>query len=168
MFVSSDEQIMGIGYRACGKGDDMHKLRILERPEMCRNYKRVCVGKFFRLILTHEGQLFFCGQNKKYMIGKDIDTNAHVDKFVEVKDLFPIASDDKIIDVDGGKHFMIVVTQKGKVFTSGYMMYRAVSEIRSNTEENEDYPCELKMSSVTEGWIPKQCWACDLYCNVWI
>ena len=79
-----------------------------------------------------------------------------------------MASDDKIIDVDGGKHFMIVVTKKGKVFTSGYMMYRAVSEIRTNSEENEDYPCELKMTAETEGWIPKQCWACDLYCNVWI
>ena len=24
------------------------------------------------------------------------------------------------------------------------------------------------MTTETEGWIPKQCWACDLYCNVWI
>jgi hypothetical protein len=32
MFVSSDEQVMGIGYRACGKEENMHKLRILERP----------------------------------------------------------------------------------------------------------------------------------------
>ena len=77
--------------------------------------------------------------------------------------------DDKIIDVDGGKHFMIVVTEKGKVFTSGYMMYRAVSEIRYNAEENEDFPCELKLNTTeTEGWKPIQCWACDLYCNVWI
>ena len=40
--------------------------------------------------------------------------------------------DDKIIDVDGGKHFMVIVTQKGKVYTSGYMMYRAVPGIRYN------------------------------------
>jgi len=79
-----------------------------------------------------------------------------------------MASDDTIIDVDGGKHFMIVVTEKGKVYTSGFMMYRAASEIRYNSEENEEAPCELKMTTETEGWIPKQCWACDLYCNVWI
>ena len=170
MFVGTDEQVMGMGYRACGRDEGAHNLKVLERPENCTGYKKVCAGKFFRLILCNDGRLFFCGQNKKYMIGKDIEVNAQCDKFYEVsKDLFPMASDDKIIDVDGGKHFMIVVTEKGKVFTSGYMMYRAVSEIRYNAEENEDFPCELKLNTTeTEGWKPIQCWACDLYCNVWI
>lgn len=169
MFVSSDEQVMGIGYRACGKGEDMHKLRMLTRPEGCSGYKRCCAGKFFRLILTNEGRLFFSGQNKKYMVGKEVEVNTHVEGFTEISNLFPMASDDKIIDVDGGKHFMIVVTEKGMVYTSGYMMYRAVSEIRHNSEENEDFPCQLKLTQPeTTGWTPKQCWACDLYCNVWI
>jgi len=52
---------MGIGYRACGKEDGMHKIRLLERPDDCTGYKKVCVGKFFRLILTTAGKLFFCG-----------------------------------------------------------------------------------------------------------
>ena len=67
------------------------------------------------------------------MCGKEIEVNQMVDKFYEIKNLFPLASDDKIIDVDGGKHFMIIVTEKGKVFTSGYMMYRAVDQIRQNS-----------------------------------
>ena len=61
MFVSSDEQVMGMGFRACGKGEGAHKLKLLERPEDCHGYKKVCAGKFFRLILTNEGKLFFCG-----------------------------------------------------------------------------------------------------------
>ena len=99
-----------MGYRACGRDEGAHNLKLLERPENCTGYKKVCAGKFFRLILCNDGKLFFCGQNKKYMIGKDIEVNAQCDKFYEVnKDLFPMASDDKIVDVDGGKHFMIVV-----------------------------------------------------------
>ena len=160
---------MGLGYRACGREEGAHKLKLLERPADCSGYKRVCAGKFFRLILTNEGRLFFCGQNKKYMVGKDIEVNQMVDKFYEIVNLYPLASDEKIIDVDGGKHFMIVCTDKGRVFTSGYMMYRAVPEIRRNNEENEDFPCELKLSQPeTEGWKPIRVWACDLYNNVWM
>jgi alpha-tubulin suppressor-like RCC1 family protein len=153
MFVGSDEQIMGLGYRACGRDEGAEKLKILERPPECTGYKKVCAGKFFRLILTNEGRLFFCGQNKKYMVGKDIEVNQWCDKFYEVQNLFPLSSNEKIIDVDGGKHFMIIVTDAGKVYTSGYMMYRTVSEIRHNSEENEDYPCELRLNTPeTEGW----------------
>jgi alpha-tubulin suppressor-like RCC1 family protein len=156
---------MGIGYRASGKEEGMHRMRLIERPEDCQNYKKVSAGKFFRLILTQEGKLFFSGQNKKYMVGKDIDTNAYCDKFYEIVNLWPLASDDKLIDVDGGKHFMVACSQKGKVYASGYMFYRAVSEIRHNAEDNEDYPCELRMP---EGWLARQVWACDLYCNIWV
>ena len=75
MFVGIDEQIMGLGYRAAGKGEGMHKLRLIERPEACSGYKRAGAGKFFRFILTEEGRIFFSGQNKKYMVGKDIEVN---------------------------------------------------------------------------------------------
>jgi hypothetical protein len=61
MFIGTDEQVMGLGYRAAGKGEGMHKLRLIERPEACRNYKRAGAGKFFRFILTEEGRIFFSG-----------------------------------------------------------------------------------------------------------
>lgn len=111
---------MGLGYRACGKEEGAEKLKLLERPEDCTGYKKVSAGKFFRLILTNSGKLFFCGQNKKYMVGKDVELNQMVDKFYEIKNLFPLQSDDYLVDVDGGKHFMIAVSNKGKVFTSGF------------------------------------------------
>ena len=76
MFVAADGQVMGIGYRASGRGEGMEKLRIIPRPEGCTTkYARVAVGKFFRLILTEEGRLFFSGQNKKNMMGKDVELN---------------------------------------------------------------------------------------------
>lgn len=52
MFVGEDDTIMGMGYRACGKEDNLHKMRIIEKPESCKDYKQVAVGKFFRLLLT--------------------------------------------------------------------------------------------------------------------
>ena len=165
MFVGIDEQIMGLGYRAAGKGEGMHKLRLIERPEACSGYKRAGAGKFFRFILTEEGRIFFSGQNKKYMVGKDVDTNAYVDKFYEIENLYPLEAGDKLIDLDGGKHFMIAVSEKGKVYTSGYMMYRVVAPIRHNSQGDEDYPCELRMP---EGWKAIRGWACDLYTNVWV
>ena len=72
MFVGADEQIKGMGYRASGKEEGMHKLRTIEKPPECVNYQKVAVGKFFRLILTKEGRVFFSGQNKKYCAGKEI------------------------------------------------------------------------------------------------
>lgn len=49
-------------------------------------------------------------------------------------------------------------------------MYRSVgSEIRYNSGDDEDSPCELKMTNeLTEGWKAIKCWACDLYCNAWV
>ena len=71
----------------------------------------------------------------------------------------------QIVDVAGGKHFMIACTAKGKVYASGYLFYRAVETIRSNTENDEDYPYELR---VPDGWLARRVWACDRYCNAWI
>ena len=76
MFVGADGSVMGIGYRASGKGEGMEKLRIIPRPDGCTTkYARVATGKFFRLILTEEGGLFFSGQNKKNMLAKEIELN---------------------------------------------------------------------------------------------
>jgi len=110
MFVGNDDEIMGMGYRASGKDEGMHKLRMIEKPEDCKNYLKVETGKFFRLLLTKDHKLFFSGQNKKYMLGKDIEVNAYAHSFVEIKDFYPLAPNEKIVDVAGGKHFMVVVS----------------------------------------------------------
>lgn len=94
------------------------------------------------------------------MAGKDISVDEYAMEFNELSGLWPLDTDDKLVDIAGGLHFMIACTEKGKVYSSGYMFYRAVSEIRSNSEDNEDYPCEL---SVPEGWLARRVWACDKY-----
>lgn len=91
--------------------------------------------------------------------------NQWVEKFHEVVDFYPIASDDKIVDCAGGKHFMVVVTKKGKCYASGFQMYRAIDEIRHNADDNEDNPFEIRMP---EGWKALNCWACDRYLNIWV
>ena len=110
MFIGTDDSVMGFGYRAAGKEENMHKWRIIERPPECTNYKEMAAGKFFRLLLTKSGKLFFSGQNKKCTIGRDVELNAYVNKFYDVTDHFPLESDDKIISADGGKHFIVLCT----------------------------------------------------------
>lgn len=61
---------------------------------------------------------------------------------------------------------MVAVSAKGKVFTAGSSMYHSIdSEIRSNTNDTADEPVEVRLE---EGWLAKRCWACDLYCNLWV
>jgi len=60
MFVGSDESIMGTGFRVQGTDNDV-KMRTINRPDECKDYKKVIIGKFFRLIFTKSGKLFFNG-----------------------------------------------------------------------------------------------------------
>ena len=54
-----------------------------------------------------------------------------------------------MIDVACGKHYTTVATQNGKVYASGYIFYRHFYDSRSNPENNEDYPFELRLP---DGW----------------
>jgi alpha-tubulin suppressor-like RCC1 family protein len=127
MFVGADEQIMGFGFRVQGKADQS-AMRLIDRPTDCRDYKKVAIGKFFRIILTKQNRLFFNGQNKHHTIARMCDDlNSWVDAFHEITSLFPLEAGDKIIDCDGGQHFIIVCTEKGKVYCSGYKMWNYVS-----------------------------------------
>ena len=129
----------------------------------------MAAGKFFRLLLTKAGKLFFSGQNKKCTVGRDIEINAYADKFYDVTEHFPLESDDKIISADGGKHFIVLCTQKGKVYAGGRVMWNAVSdEVRQNSENNEDYAFECRMNGNAEGFKAEKVWACDWYGNFWI
>lgn len=99
-----------------------------------RNFKKVAHGKFFRLVLTEEGRLFCNGQNRKYMMGSGVNTNDHVDHFHELaNDFFPKAENDKIIDCAGGKSQIVIATEQGKVYGTGYLFYRRFNNCRHNS-----------------------------------
>mmetsp|Transcript_1038 Transcript_1038/g.1724 ORF Transcript_1038/g.1724 Transcript_1038/m.1724 type:complete len:121 (+) Transcript_1038:1481-1843(+) len=118
-------------------------------PSDCRNFKKVIQGKFNRVILTENNELFFSGQPRKYMFGSGTSTS--YDSLVKVRDNFYRIDDgDSIIDICGGRHYTAIVTKNGKAYASGYMFYRSMSGCRRNNENDEDYPYELKMK---EGWL---------------
>ena len=67
--------------------------------------------------------------------------------------IWKLADDDKFIDIAAGKHFTIAITEKGKMFGTGYMMHRRMRQCLAPGEENrdEDRPYELKLP---EGYKP--------------
>lgn len=122
-------------------------------------------GKFFRLIVTKDHRLFFSGQNKKNMVGKDVEIDTWKQEFTEIKNFYPMEDDEGVLDVAGGKHFMIVLSTKNKLYGSGFQFYRACSDVRSNERNDEDLPFKL---ASPEGWKPLKVWANDRYVNAWI
>ena len=136
MYVGIKGEVMGQGYRAGGKEAGQHALKVLNRPAECNDYADVRAGKFFRLLLSKTGKLFFSGQNKKSTVGNAIQLNDCVEEFKDVTDIFTqIDSEDKIISCDGGKHFLVVCTAKGRIFASGTGLYHSIDDdIRTNEE----------------------------------
>ena len=67
MFVGGDDSIWGIGYRPNGQGNEKAQLQKVPAPEAMRNFKKVAHGKYFRLVLTEEGKLFWQGQTRRNM-----------------------------------------------------------------------------------------------------
>lgn len=166
LFVGGDESLWGIGYRAQGSGRDKCQLRRIEAPEGCRNIRKVAHGKFFRVVLTEEGRVFFNGQNRKYMFSSGMDRHRHIDRFGEIENNFyRLEEGDKIVDLTAGKHYTAAVTERGKVYCGGYVFYRHFSDCRYNREQNEDYPFELRMP---DGWRAKEAFGCERFNNVWI
>ena len=160
---------MGVGYRAGGRGEGDAKHKLLKRPADCRDYADYRTGKFFRLLLTKEGKLFFSGQNKKGSAGNTIQLNDCIEEFKDVTSVYPLAANDKIISCDGGKHFSVICTKEGKVYASGNVFYRSVDDdIKYNAEESAEYAYELKMVNHAEGYKAEKVWACDLYDNIWV
>ena len=69
-----------------------------------------------------------------------------------------MADNDKIIDYCGGKNFTAVVTEQGKIYAASYIFYRNFSACRSNPENNEDYPFEIRMP---DGFKAKEIWGSE-------
>ena len=76
-----------------------------------------------------------------------------------------MADNDKIVDICGGKHYTALVSEQGKVYASGYVFYRNFNGCRSNPENNEDYPFELRMP---DGFNAKQIWGSEKQHNIWV
>lgn len=162
MFVTETEAIYGMGFRVQGRDSSDGDVRMITKPEDCKDYLKVTTGKFFRLIVTKTNKLFFAGQNKKYMVGKDVDVNQWKHQFTEIKDFYPMDAGEGVIDVAGGKHFMLVLSTSNKLYGSGSTFWSAVSGVRSNQGDDSDLPFKL---SSPEGWKPIKVWACDRYVN---
>lgn len=118
-----------------------------------KDIKKISHGKYFRLVLTNDGKLFFQGQSRKYNLKENGNLDYQKDGFLKIPDrFFRNDEDDKLVDVVGGKSHTVVMTEKGRVFATGYTFYREFSGCRSNTENYEDTPYELKLP---EGYTGK-------------
>ena len=78
----------------------------------CKKFKKVVVGKFNRAILDVDGNVFFQGRPKNYMMGMNCDADAYLDKFTKVQDDFYPRTDqsDKFVDIALGKRQIALVT----------------------------------------------------------
>lgn len=111
MFVGGDDSIWGMGMRTQGRSNEESQLRKIESPEAMRNFKKVCAGKFTRMILTEDNRLFFNGEARRYMLGSGYDRSRSVPKFDEFpENFYRLEAGDKMIDCCGGKHFCAVAT----------------------------------------------------------
>lgn len=106
--IGEDESIWGIGHKVQGRGLENCVLRKIERPANCVGYKKVVAGKFQRYVLTESGLVFCNGENKRLCGGRDLSTLEMTKKFNLMT--FPIEEGDKIVDISGGRHFMLVTT----------------------------------------------------------
>ena len=71
--------------------------------------------------------MFVNGKCKYSCAGKDVEVNAYMEKFNEITNIYPMDTDEKIVDVAGGRNFITVVTDKGNVYASGSNFYGAIS-----------------------------------------
>lgn len=125
----------------------------------CKKFKKITCGKYNRAILDEDGKLFFQGRSKTYMFGSDFDGGPCLRSFVKIDEDFYPREDktDKFIDVALGKKHIVLVTEGGKVYGSGYVFYRRVRpEARKNEQNNEDYPFEIFLPA---GWKAIACFA---------
>ena len=131
-----------------------------------RNIKAVAHGKFFRLVLTEEGRIYWNGQSRKYMFGMGGSGTARLEGFHEMENnYFRIEDGDKLMDVAGGRNQAIVATERGKIYATSYMFYRHFNDCRHNSENNEDYPFELRMP---EGFKAKKIYSSEKHYNIWV
>ena len=100
------------------------------------------------------------------MFGFGGSGNHSVECFKEMpNNFFRIDEGDKLVDVAGGKNFAIVMTERGKIYATGYMFWQYFSNCRHNNENNEDYPFELRLP---EGYKAKKIFGSEKRYNMWV
>jgi len=125
MIIDEKGQIMGMGLinKEGNYVKESPQFKMIEIPKDCSKvYLKEAVGKFFRLLLTAEHKLLFNGKNKYYAAGSP-ERNAYYDNFNDITDKFELEPDEKIIDVDGGRYSIVIVTNKGNVYATGTQLY---------------------------------------------
>ena len=133
--VGEDGSIWGRGWKIQGDNEES-RWRKLEIPSDCKKVKKVVVGKYCRAVLDEAGQIFFQGRPKNYMFNKRNEGTENLQKFIKIEEdeVFPgHDKTDKFVDIALGKKFVIVLTEKGKIYGSSYYLYRYLEErVRKN------------------------------------
>lgn len=112
--------------------------------------------------------MWFSGQNRKYMVGSEVNRNDHNEHFWQLpENFFQMEEGDRIVDVAAGKHFVAVTSEQGKVYASGYIFYRRFAECRYNRQSDEDYPFQLKLPESGD-WKAQQLFGSEKCNNLWV
>ena len=149
-FVAADKSIYGMGYQVQNNDNaESECYRKIPFPEGLSgaDIKKFHVGKFQRMIWTHDGRFFHNGRHKSYMWGptKTSTNQEDKDRFCEMNKEWFRNGADPIVDWVAGNHYNAVITEAGKIICSGYRFWRRHdSEIRHNDENYEDWPFTLK------------------------
>ena len=152
-----------------GEKPDDEKIRKIE-PEagsgQLKNIMKVAHGKVCRVILTEDNRVWFTGYAVYSMLGYNDLSKAYVKCLHEVTgNLWGLDEGAKIVDICSGKQNIVVVSDNGKVYATGSHFYRYFEACRSNTQNNGDYPFELKMQ---DGFKAKNVWAHTRVNNVFV
>ena len=100
------------------------------------------------------------------MIGSHVQRNDHQKQMYEIGDnFFRLDDGARMVDVATGKHFVAVLSSNGKVYAGSHRFYHYFRECRSNRENSEGYPFQLKMP---EGQLAKKMWAHEKYNTMWV
>ena len=100
------------------------------------------------------------------MIGSSVNRNDHQEKLWEIKDnFFRLDEGAKIVDAVAGKHYVAVCSSNGKVYASSHRFYHYHRDSRSNTENSESCPYELRMP---EGYKAQKLWPHEKYNTLFV
>ena len=106
--------------------------------------KKYAIGKFNRYVLMNDGRIYWQGRNKHYVNGIGGDESCV--EFKEHAATYFANGDDKTVDIVGGKHFLVSLSETGRIRSTGYMFWREIpSEFRKQEVQNEDPPLEITM-----------------------
>jgi alpha-tubulin suppressor-like RCC1 family protein len=119
-FILKDKKIFASGnneYGQLGLGDESKKNTFTEVPLLPDNKvaKKVVAGLYHTMILTEDGEVFACGENKEGQLG--LGDNVDRNTFEKVP---PLPEDKVVKQVVVGSFHTMILTEDGMVFACGY------------------------------------------------